>query len=101
MGGKLNVDPDRVRTLASGFKDASSTLGGMSDHDSADQITAGLTDTSVGGACSAAAAVAGAALTAVSGHYDALHTHSRNGAGDFIETEDVSADKFTTLGDPI
>ncbi|MET9490200.1 type VII secretion target [Nocardia sp. NPDC006630] len=101
MSGRLDVDPNRVRTLASGFKDASNTLGGMSGHDSADQITAGLADTSVGGACSAAAAAAGAALTAVSGHYDTLHTHGHNSANDYDRTEDVSVDKFTTLGDSI
>nr|WP_235948528.1 type VII secretion target [Nocardia terrae] len=101
MGGRLDVDPERVRSLASGFKDASTTLGGMTDHDSADQIIAGLTDTAVGGACSAGASAVGEILTAVSGHYDALHAHAHNGANTYDQTEGVSADKFTNLGDSI
>ncbi|MFE3193091.1 hypothetical protein ACFXHA_29065 [Nocardia sp. NPDC059240] len=101
MGGHLEVDPERVRALASGFKNASTTLGGMSDHDSADQITAGLGDTGVGGACAAAATVVGGAFTAISGHYDTLHTHAHSGADAYLATEDVSVDKFTSLGDSV
>ncbi|MFJ4650447.1 hypothetical protein ACIP5Y_04130 [Nocardia sp. NPDC088792] len=98
MGERLDVDPERVRALASGFKDASQSVGGLSGHDSAEQISTGLTDTSVGGACAAAASTAGAALTAISGHYGNLHVHSHNGANDYVETENVSVDKFTNLG---
>ncbi|AYF78215.1 hypothetical protein D7D52_35205 [Nocardia yunnanensis] len=101
MGGWLDVDPERVRALASGFKDASTTLGGMTDHDSADQITTGLGDTAVGGACAAVATAVGGAFTAVSGHYDALHIHAHNGAGAYDANEDVSVDKFTNLEDLI
>ncbi|MET8424500.1 type VII secretion target [Nocardia sp. NPDC004860] len=101
MGGRLDVNPERVRALASGFKDASITLGGMTDHDSADQITAGLGDTAVGGACSTVASAVGGAFTAISGHYDALHTHAHNGANAYDATEDLSVDKFTNLRDAI
>ncbi|WP_162958712.1 hypothetical protein [Nocardia yunnanensis] len=41
------------------------------------------------------------AFTAISGHYDALHTHAHNGANTYVETEDVSVDKFTNLGDAV
>ncbi|MFI1917829.1 hypothetical protein [Nocardia sp. NPDC020380] len=40
-------------------------------------------------------------MTAISGHYGNLHTHTHNGAGEYVETETVSVDKFTTLGDSI
>ncbi|WP_407939502.1 hypothetical protein [Nocardia terrae] len=73
----------------------------MTDHDSADQITTGLADTAVGGACTEVASAIGGAFTAISGHYDTLHTHAHNGANDYIETEDVSVDKFTNLGDAV
>ncbi|MGW4243799.1 hypothetical protein [Nocardia sp. NPDC004722] len=73
----------------------------MTDHDSADQITAGLGDTAVGGACTAVASAIGGAFTAVSGYYDALHTHAHNGANTYDATEDVSVAKFTNLGDAV
>ncbi|MRH87541.1 hypothetical protein GFY24_08740 [Nocardia sp. SYP-A9097] len=94
MGGRVEVDPERVRALASGFKDAAQTVGGMSSHDSAEQISTGLTATAVGGACAAAGTAADTALAAVSGGYHKLHTHAHNGANDYVDTDTVSADEF-------
>ncbi|WP_405490849.1 type VII secretion target [Nocardia sp. NBC_00511] len=91
----MEVDPERVRALASRFGDHATTVQGISGHDSADHLSAGLSGTAVAPACAAAGGAATAALTSISDRFGSLRGHTSAGAGAYDGTEEESAVRLT------